>query len=411
MQVGACLLGGGLPTSDVEDELRALSEDLGAPDARIAAWPNGLFVALDANDSTGFEPVNGPLRADQTASVLDVIEQVRGRPPALTVAQGLERIDQIRREPPRWPHWVADLGTVPVGAGLCLLLQPHLANVLVAIVASLLVAALSFGARCWPAGARLLPVVCAFGVSMIVLGAFEAGVIDGPLRTIVAVLAILLPGSAVVTGLTEMASGDPAVGSSRLVDASVQLALFFAGLVGAAALLGVPLSDLGNVAPASLPWWVPWVGIALATLGLELFMYPPLRHLGWVIVAVAVSAAVQVGLNMTMGPAVGGLAGAVTAALAAIIISWVPGGPNWQVTYQPAFIVVAPGSFGFLNASQIHLGAGAGAGAITAIYTALSAFIAIAIGTLIGAVLARASDRIIRRRPAPMPAADGAERA
>lgn len=86
------------------------------------------------------------------------------------------------------------------------------------------------------------------------LSAFQAGWVDGPLRIIVAVLAILLPGSAVVTGLTEMASGDPAAGSSRLISATVQLTLFFAGLVGAAALLGVPLSDLGNVAPAALPW-------------------------------------------------------------------------------------------------------------------------------------------------------------
>lgn len=423
MQVGASLLGGGLATSDVEDELRALARDLGAPDARIAAWPNGLFVALDAADATGFEPVRGPLRADQTSDVLNVLEAIRTPgadpgPPVRSEAEGrrcaadaLAALAAIRRSPPRWPHWVSDLGAVFVGAGLCLLLQPGVAPVLRAALASIVVAALSGAARRWSAGARLLLVASAFAVSLIVLSAFQAGWVDGPLRIIVAVLAILLPGSAVVTGLTEMASGDPAAGSSRLISATVQLTLFFAGLVGAAALLGVPLSDLGNVAPAALPWWAPASGIALATVGLVLYLYPPLRHIGWIVLAIAAAATVQVSLNISMGPAVGGLAGAVTAALVAIVISRLPGGPTWQVTFQGAFLIVAPGSFGFLSASQIHLGAGAGAGAITAIYTALSAFVAIAIGTLIGSVLARASDRVIRRRPAPLPAADGADRA
>lgn len=406
MQAGGCLLGGGLPTSDVEDELRALSRDIGVPDARVAAWPNGLFVALSAEDSTGFEPVRAPLRFDQTSAVLEVIAGLRTG--VHDVHGALAAIARIRSLPPRWPHWVADLGAVPVGVGLCLLLQPAPSSVAMAAVASLLVAAMTFGARQVPVAARLLPVVSAFAVSLLVLGAFEAHLVEGPLRTIVAVLAILLPGSAVVTGLTEIASGDPAAGSSRLVSGAVQLALFFAGIVGAATVLGVPLSALGNSPPPAVSWWMPVVGIALATVGLVQFLYPPMAHLGWVVLGVAVAAAVQVSLNLLAGPAVGGLAGAVAAALAAILISWAPRGPSWQVTFQPAFVVVAPGSFGFLNASQVHLGTGAGAG--TAVYTALSAFVAIAIGTLIGAVLARASDRVVRHRPAPMPAADGAER-
>jgi len=395
LSIGAALLSGGLPAGDVEDELRAIGPAIDAPDVRIAAWSTGLFVSMDRDDGSVFEPVGGMLRFEQTSDVLKILHRVRtGR---LGVDAALGELTAVQEERPHWPAWCADLGGVAVGLGLCLLLQPGVGNVLFAALGSLVVAGLTTAVRRWSTLRSLLPVTSSFLVSLIVLGAFHAGWLDGPLRTIVAVLAVLLPGSALVTGLTEIASGAAASGTSRLVSAAVQLALFIVGLVGAAAVTGTPLSALSDVQVVHHGWWAVCLGVALATFGLVVNVYAPPEHIPSIVAVVIVAAAVQLTLNNTHGATVGGLAGAVAAAVAATIVSWLPGGPAWRITYVPAFLIVAPGSFGLLNASQIEVGTDAAA----SLLTALSAVFGIAVGTLIGAVICRAADRATRDLPLP----------
>ncbi|TWP34981.1 threonine/serine exporter family protein [Leekyejoonella antrihumi] len=395
LSIGAALLSGGLPAGDVEDELCGLGPAIGAPDVRVAAWSTGLFLSMSRDDGAVFEPAGQMLRFEQTSDILKLVNRIRTR--RLGVDGALRELTEIREERPRWPGWVADLGGLAVGLGLCLLLQPGVGNLVFAAVGSLVVALLTTLVRRWRTLRPLLPVASSFLVSLIVLGAFHAGWLDGPLRTIVAVLAILLPGSALVTGLTEIASGAAAAGTSRLVSGIVQLALFIVGLVGAAAVTGTHLSALSDVQVVHHGWWAPCLGVALATLGLIINVYSPPEHTLSIVAVVVVASAVQITLNITHGAAIGGLAGAVAAAVAATLVSWIPGGPAWRITYVPAFLIVAPGSFGLLNASQIEVGTGAAA----SLLTALSAVFGIAIGTLIGAVICRASDRATRALPLP----------
>ncbi len=395
LTIGAALLGGGLSAGDVEDELCGLGPSLGAPQVRVAAWPTGLFVSLSRDDPAVFEPVGPALRFEQTFDVMDVAHEVRTR--RLDARGALECLEAIRQDPPKWPAWVADLGAIPVGLGLCLLLQPGLGNVVFALLGSLIVAGLTMLVRRYPSLRSLLPVGTAFLVSLVVLAGYHAGVLDGPLRTIVAVLAILLPGSALVTGLSEIASGSAAAGTARLVSGTVQLALFIVGMVAAAVVTGTPYDVLEN-APVSYPgWWVPCLGVALATTGLIINVYTPLEHTVALVAVIVVASAVQLSLNVTVGAAIGGLAGALAAALASMVVSWLPGGPAWRITFVPTFLIVAPGSFGMLNAAQVEVGAGA----TQAVLTAASAVFGIAIGTLIGTVICRAVDRARRDLPLP----------
>ncbi len=393
LTIGSALLGGGLAAGDVEDELCGLGPTLRAPDVRVAAWPTGLFVSLGRDDPAVFEPVGPALRFEQTFDVMDVAHEVRTR--RLTSRQALERIDRIRDEPAKWPAWVADLGAIPVGLGLCLLLQPGAANVVFALAGSLIVSGLMSLVRHRPSLRALLPVASAFLVSIVVLLGYQAGWLDGPLRTIVAVLAILLPGSALVTGLSEIASGSAAAGTARLVSATVHLALFIIGMAAAALVTRTPYDVLENVQSTHLGWWAPSLGVALATFGLIVNVYTPLEHTVSVVAVIAFTAAVQVTLNLAVGAAVGGLAGALAAALAATGVSWLPGGPAWRIPYVPAFLIVAPGSFGMLNAAQVEVGSTQG------LLTAASAVFGIAIGTLIGTVICRAADRARRDLPLP----------
>ncbi len=383
LDLGASLLGGGLPVNDVEEELRALGHALGAPDTRVAALPTGLFVAMSADEATAFQPVGAALRFEQTTAILDTMHRLRTG--VLDGARAVAELHRIRQSPARWPAWVADFGALPVGVGLCLYLQPGVHNVIAAAIGSLIVSLLTVLARHWPPLRPLLPIVAAFTVSVLVLLLAKASFLDGSLRTIVATLAILLPGSLLVTGLSEVATGATSAGAARLTGGTVQLALFIAGIAAAATATGSPASALANVKVATVGWWGPALGLALALAGVMVNVHTPFSATPWIIGVVAATCAVQIAVNGSSGAAIGGLAGAITAAVAAGVAQRLPRGPLWQATYLPAFWVLAPGSFGLLNTTtQIEAG-GAGHSALTAV----SAVFGVAVGTMIGSALNR----------------------
>ncbi|MEU4118809.1 threonine/serine exporter family protein [Kitasatospora sp. NPDC028055] len=382
LELGDALLGGGLPVHEVEEELRGLGRALGAPEVRVAALTNGLFVALDAVEATSFRPVGAALRFEQTADVLHLAHRLRAG--ELDGPRALAELDAIRHAPARWPAWVADLGVLPVGVGVCLFLQPVTANVLAAGAGSLIVAGLTALARRLPRLRPLLPVTAGFLVALLVLSLSRAGLLEGPLRTIVATLAILLPGGLLVTGLSEIAAGAASAGTARLVSGAVQLALFLAGVAAATTAIGVPASALANIQVARPSWWVIAVGLAIAVAGVVVNVNTPPAAIPWIVAVIAVSVTVQVVVGSVHGAAIGGLAGAVSAAVAATVVHWLPGGPLWQVLYLPAFWIVVPGSFGLLNTAQIEVGNGA-----QSVLAAVSAVFGVSIGTLIGSVISR----------------------
>ncbi|MGW3041061.1 threonine/serine exporter family protein [Kitasatospora sp. NPDC001159] len=382
LDLGEALLGGGLPVHDVEEELHGLGRAMGAPNVQVAALTNGLFVALDTDEGTRFQPVGAALRFEQTADVLHLVHRLRAG--EVDGNQALSELDRIRRAPARWPTWVADLGALPVGVGVCIFLQPVTANVLAAGAGSLIVVGLTMLARRRPRLRPLLPVTAGFLVALLVLSLAQASLLDGPLRTIVATLAILLPGGLLVTGLSEIAAGAASAGTARLVSGAVQLALFLAGVAAAATAIGMPASALANIQVAKPSWWVIALGLALAVAGLVVNVNTPPSAIPWIVVVIAVSVTVQVVVGSVHGAAIGGLAGAVSAAVAATVVHWLPGGPLWQVLYLPAFWVVVPGSFGLLNTAQIEVGNGA-----QSVLAAVSAVFGVSIGTLIGSVISR----------------------
>lgn len=385
--IGAGLLAGGISSVDVEDALTGLARTLGISKLRVAALPRGLFLTSGSGDSTKFERIGPDLRFDQTAKLLDIVEALRAR--RLTVGAAAGMIEsEVHAAPPRWPGWLSHLGAVPIGIGLCLLLEPGLVNLAFAAFGSLIVAGiLALNGR-WPTLSPLLPVSSAFIVSVIVLLGYRLDWLESPLRTIVATLALLLPGSAVVTGLTEISAGALSAGSSRLVSATVQLAMFIAGVAGAAAITGTGAEALRNSQLADSTWQLSALGVLAATIGLMIYLYTPLEHTVPIVLTIAAAALAQLGLGAEFGAAVGGLAGALTASLVAVILSRLPHGPIWRISYVPAFLIVAPGSFGLLNASQLEFGDGGGvAGSLLA---AGATFFSIAIGTVIGAAIAHA---------------------
>ena len=128
------------------------------------------------------------------------------------------------------PRWAAAAGLIPVSAGIGLILQPAPENLLAAVLCSVIVAVLIEVSGRSRLALTLLPVVAAFTVGCAIFLAADADLLDGPLRTLLAPLAVLLPGALIVTGMSELAAGAMVAGTSRLVFGTVQLLLFSAGL-------------------------------------------------------------------------------------------------------------------------------------------------------------------------------------
>ncbi len=385
LRLGSALLAGGRSVHEVEDELRAVAAALGSSDSQVAATPTGLFVALGPDQSAGFQQVGGSLRLDQ----LDAISRI---PPAL-VSQSLEprealdRLETVLEAPARFPSWAQAAGLLPVGAGIALILQPAPPNVLAATAGAAVVAGLAALAGHWRLLQSLLPVVAAFVVATLVLLAADADLLDGPLRTMLPALAVLLPGALLVTGMSELAAGAMVAGASRLIFGTVQLLLFALGVLAASRVVGAGPEALVNERVARLGWWAPWAGVVLVGIGVYLNVCAPRGALSWMWLVLLVTLAAQLGGQALSGAAGGGFLGGVVASLAATLVQRFRRGPPSLVVFLPAFWLLVPGSLGLLGTTQLAVSSG---DAATTTVSALLVVVSIALGVLVGSAVGRA---------------------
>ncbi len=305
--LGTAALAGGRPVHDVEAELHRMGAALGEPAIQCAATPTGLFVSLGSDGAAGFHAVGPPLRFDQAAALQGVVARVLARElgPDAAVAE----LRAVLAMPPRWPRWVGPAALLPVGGGLALILQPAWPNVLAALVGSVVVAALVELAGRSRLLQTLLPVVAAFLVACLIFGAADADLLDGPLRTLLAPIAVLLPGALIVTGMSELAAGAMVAGTARLVFGGVQLLLFTFGVLAAVRVADVAPGELSNLRVDELGGWAPWVGLLLVGLGVHLNVSAPRVALPWMLALLALTFLAQTAGQEAYGAPVGRLRG------------------------------------------------------------------------------------------------------
>jgi uncharacterized membrane protein YjjP (DUF1212 family)/uncharacterized membrane protein YjjB (DUF3815 family) len=390
--LGAAMVATGQPVHEVEDEVREVGRHLGVPGVQVAAGPTGVHVGLGSGDPATFESVDGRLRLDQAADVRLIRHLiVAGR---IDVDQALDRLSGLRGKPLRYPAWLAEGGFVAVAVGICLILQPGVANLGAAAVGGAVVMGLSRAARWHPSLLALLPTVAAFAVSALVFAAAGAGLLDGALRTVLPPLAVLLPGALMVTGLSELAAGAMVAGSSRLVYGTVQLLLFALGVAAAAAVLGTPEQLLGNVRVTGLGWWAAPLGLVVIGVGITLMEGVPVRLAPWVLGVLVVTFLVQLAGQRLGTPVLGSFLGAAAAGVGASIAELVHRRLPRLVVFLPSFWLLVPGSLGLIGVSEVAILPGGGS---TGGFDVVGVILAIAMGLLVGAVVSRVLRALVGR--------------
>jgi uncharacterized membrane protein YjjP (DUF1212 family) len=395
--LGSAMVATGQPVSDIEDEVVEVAARLGYAEAQIAAGPTGVTLSLAIGEPSTYAGVQGSLRLDQAAEVRTIrYELLQG---SLTIEQAIAALRALPARPPRYPTWLANLGWVGIATGIALILQPGWANVAFGAVGGAVVVALFRLGRRFRLVGTLLPTLAAFVLGCLVFAGADAGLIEGPLRTLLPPLAVLLPGALIVTAMSELATGDMVAGASRLVFGAVQLLLFTLGIVAAARLFAVPGSELANVRVDELGWWAAPLGLVMITVGIGLLESPSLRLLPWIALTLVLAFTAQSLGQRLSGPVLGSFAGALAASLGAYGVEAIRPRLPRLVVFLPAFWLLVPGSLGLLSTTQIAADASASGSTLTGV---LGVVTAIALGLLVGSAVAqsiRGALRRARRRP------------
>jgi len=390
--IGCLLLDAGTSVTDVRDSVERAASASGDAGLAFSVLPQLIIVndvatgaVLAVGNTSGELSFRGAARANRLMRELELGHWPVGDVPA--------RIHAIRQTPRPHASMNAVLGNLLLAGGLALLFRcpwwAIVASLLVGAVVGLLITLLgrSRGAI------AIAPFVTAF-VSTTLVGTL-ASVMDlgpVPLFAVCAPIAILVPGALITNALLELTATDIVTGSSRLMYGLIVLAFMAAGISAGAVLTGLAIDPdstalVGQVVhggPDRIGWeavpplWFTWVGVAMLAIGIGL-SFGSGRSLTLLTIGVmAITYAAIVVLAPLVGNAVAtGVTAGIVFAVARIVERFSAAVPS-NVTFQPALLMLVPGTVGLVALATLE------GSALTA---ALAVFLSLCVGIKSAAVL------------------------
>lgn len=388
MRLGQAYLACGEQTAEIEALLRKIARAYGMREARVIAFPTGLFITLHDGQSertTLVETLSRPLRLDQVAGVYAI--GVRAVDAAVTPRGGLDEIAEVLVRKGRFGPVGQVIGHTIMAAGIGMLLKPALDNIAVAAVLGLIVGLVKALLPGRTVVALPMPVFVAALVSFLVFYGQRLGLPIEPIHALIPPLLTYLPGSTLTLGMVELAYGDMVSGASRLMTGLVQLVLLAFGLAAGAALLGASPDELVRAAYETQPLaWAPWVAVLVFGVGVCMHFSAPPNSLPWVLLVLLVASGVQRLAAAAFGGEISGFFGMLLATPLSYLIQARFNGPPAMVTFLPSFWVVVPGSLGLLSVTRMLSDRAAGMEGLIAVLFVVTS---VALGTLVGASLYR----------------------
>jgi uncharacterized membrane protein YjjP (DUF1212 family) len=382
--LGAAMASANYPVTMVRNTMVATSRQFGL-DNQFLALPN--YVQVGTSSGGGRLYIAHPdkeLRFDQTFPLADLITNSHAG--IVEPAEGLAELDRIWHLQNRFPPWVGVIGYTAQSAGLSLILQPAPLTLLLAVALGAVVGVLTEVARRNDALQQLLPVICAFVVSIVAFTAVDKlHLADASLRALAPPLATFLPGAAITLAVAELSSQQMVSGSSRLVAGFMRIAQLAFGILIAAQVAGIADTNLVATHVNRLGEWAPWAGIVGYGIGAMLSFGPPTRFLPWMLLMLVIAYVGQLAGNAWLGSYASGFGGGLVLTIAAVAVSRRPGAPAPISLILPGFWLLVPGSLGLMGITEM-LGTDS-----TTVFTAtLISMISIALGVQSGLLVWRA---------------------
>jgi uncharacterized membrane protein YjjP (DUF1212 family) len=388
-RLGAAMVAANFPNGQVKQDLQRAAHAYDVGDVQFVVLPSYVLARASAADTQTVEIANSG-RELSYAATFELFSLVKRSAHAqVTPDDGLAELDHIRTAAPRFPTAVSIAGYAVKSAGFAMVLQPTPTALLAATLLGLLVGSMRAAVGGNAALSELLPVGCAFTVSLIAfLAARHWHLGDTPLRALAPPLAFFLPGTAITVSVIELSSGQLLSGSSRLAGGLMRLLQLAFGILAAAQVTDIGTQELINAPANRLGAWAPWVGVAVYALGLLLHFGPPPRALGWMLLMLYIAYAGQVLGTAVIGSYVGGFTGGAALSLAAFWCARYEHAPPLPSMLLPGFWLLVPGSLGLIEITELLGNNVTGTQSFAA---ALISFIAIALGVQTGLLLGHTS--------------------
>lgn len=394
---GEAMTDAGHTVSSVAETLDDIATAHGITGAETVVLPTALLVSVPQGQAVATAAVTTGRRSldlYQIDEVADVLRDASAPGPDDTPASLVDRLTAVRDEPRPFGPLARLAGYLLLSVGLAALLGGSWVDLLVAGALGVAVGAVQLAVPPLSTGVQVALTVCvASGVALAVLLLARAVPHLGVLASVVAPLSLFLPGGLLTTGVLELAAGQMVSGAGRLAAGTMQLALLAGGIVGAAALVGVPELDLSRSEHALGPL-VPWVGVVLFGVGTVVFRCGRPRTTGWVVLVLLVAYGAQVVGGAFIGGELSAFIGAFVMTPVALVVARFPSGPSPLVSFLPAFWMLVPGALGLVGVATLLDG---GAGGVSTLVSTASTMLGIALGVLLGLTASRALPGLPRR--------------
>lgn len=394
-ELGVLLLECGTSVTDVRGTLEQISRRA-APETTLefAILPEMVMVSRPgaASATTTVIGKGEALTFRQSARASRLVRDLESG--AVELAGAPQRIVAIRATPRRLPGVQNVIGCGLLSLALAALFRCPWWAVALAMLVGLVVGGLMMVMMRVRAAAAVAPFVSAF-VSTILVG-WVAGALDlgpVPLFAVCAPIAILVPGALITNALLELTSTDIVTGASRLMYGLIMLAFMAAGVYSGAALTGlhvdsasaalvgeaVHLSTDGGGWEALPPLWMSWLAVVVLAIGIGLAFGSGFRLTVVCIVVMTGTYAVLALFSAHVGSVIAtGIAAAVLF-IAARVLERVTLAVPATVSFQPAFLLLVPGTIGLVSLASFDA---------QALVSAPMMFLSLCIGTKVGALLA-----------------------
>ncbi|MGB4137682.1 MAG: threonine/serine exporter family protein [Microbacterium sp.] len=407
-ELGVLLLDGGTSVTDVRGSLELVRRAVASEDdLEFAVLPEIVWVNRPGTASATTTVMGGgALTFRQAAHASRLVRALQTG--TVPLSEVRERIAAIRGISRRMPVLQSLLGATLISVGLAILFRCPWWAIVLSSAVGLVVGVLMEGMMRIRSAAAVAPFLSAFASTLIVgtvAGALDVGAV--PLFAVCAPIAILVPGALITNALLELTATDIVTGASRLMYGLIMLAFMAAGVFAGAALTGLRIDSasaalVGETVQLSTdrggwealpPLGFAWIGVVLLAIGIGLAFGSGFRL---TIVCVVVMLGTYAVLSM-LGPLVGSVVATGLAAtllfLAARVLERITLAVPATVSFQPAFLLLVPGTVGLVALASFDAQALASAPMI---------FLSLCIGTKVGALLAdlaRITRSAVRIRP------------
>ncbi|WP_220093812.1 threonine/serine exporter family protein [Gryllotalpicola protaetiae] len=389
-RLGALLLDAGVSVTDVRDSLThidggrmpALSFSVMPELVIVSDRDSGLApVVATTQDELSFRQA---ARANQLARALEL--------GALPLAAAPDEISAVRAMVRRHPQlgWV--VGSTLTSVGLAVLTRSPWWSVLVAVLVGAVVGAVTVAMGRIAAAAAIVPFAATL-VSTLMVGSFAhvAGIAQVPLFAVCAPIAILVPGAVITNALLELTATDIVTGSARLVYGLVVLGFMVAGVTAGVALTGLHLDPhsaglIGQFAIAGPehagwsalpPLWLAWIGIVPLAIGVGLAFGSTPALTGVSVITMACAYGVLSALTPLVGKVVATGATAAALLIVARLIAQRALAAPASITFQPAFLLLVPGTVGLVAFASMD---------VARVADAVETFVSLCVGAKVGAL-------------------------